>query len=226
MLRWKRKVLTPAVIRVVLATDLILENKPVPSELGPKASNEWCNFCPVNGLCEAYAKHNIKELKAEFSDIGELELPSFNMLTIEEADAIIAKESNIVKWLKDLKEYRKQALKAGEKSEKFKLVESLGNREFKYPRRVVRKLKKLIPEDYLYSEKKLESPAHIEKVICLETELTLAEAKRFVDPLCKRDVRGVSMVLITDKRRDLQHSAADDFAELKPTKRIKHDRHN
>ena len=212
LMRWKRKELKPAVLRVVWATDLMEAGEPIPPELGPKASNEWCNFCPVNGFCETYASHNTQLMKAEFSDDDKAVLPKPNTLTVEEVEKLLSAETAIKKWLEELRAYRKQSLVAGDKSTQYKLVESLGNREFKKERRAVRKLKQWLDSADMYKAA-LESPAQLEKILVSKTDLKIKEAKKIIDTLTIRVVRGVSMVSIKDGRPDVTRSITDDFAE-------------
>lgn len=211
LMRWKRRELRPAVARVVIATDLMLAGEPLPPELGPNASSDWCNFCPVNGLCEEYANHNTQMMLAEFNEDDEIELPDHNTLTIDEAEKLLNAETSIKKWFEGLRSYRKQSLQAGNKSKQFKLVESKGNREYKSEHRSLRKLRKLLKNDLIFKTV-LESPAQIEKILARNTSLTLKQAKAFIDNITIRPTRGVTMVSIKDSRPDITLTAIEDFA--------------
>lgn len=220
LLRWKRKDLRPAIRRVQKVTTLIADGVPIddmPEELRPHADSEWCHFCPINGVCGEYAKFNKQVIQSDFGKHDKLSLPAPNTLTVEEAEAIVSARSSITKWLEEVYNYRKHALSNGDKSEKFKIVESKGNRALKNERRAIRKLKRLVPESDLFKSE-LHGPATLEKVLyhyvkAQDNNFTHKDAKEFIDTLCFRPARGNAMVPIKDGRQSSLITASDDFAK-------------
>ena len=224
--RWMRRELRPAVKRVQRVTEIFKAGEyPTEPELLPNPSDKGCFWCPLNGCCKAYDEYKGKELQTEF--IENESLPDPNLLTVEEAERIIEMESAVTKWFKEVREYRKHALQNGDTSTKYKLVESLSNREWRNEKRAIRKLYRQFKNTTpMYKPLELNSPAQMEKMLMKHCGMTGKDAKTFIDAMCKRDLRGYSMAPMKDGREQVLLDPVNDFAEelaasdnQKPSKR-------
>lgn len=130
-------------------------------------SEKACQWCPAKGFCEARKSAAIAEVPAvgqALTTSKPTDLPSVNVLTMEQLAILIRKGPEIKKLIDDAQSYALQYMKAGGKLEGFKLVLSRGgNRYWADPKKAAKLLSKtILREDEIY-EKKLISPAAVEK---------------------------------------------------------------
>lgn len=210
LLRWERKYLKPAIERVKEITHLIATDQYSPGEypnLDPNPNDEWCTWCPRQGLCSVYNGNNEIAVKYE-------SLPQPNTLTLKEAEKIIESAEQYKKWIEKVKNYYYTSMQQGMESKKFKLVKSLGHRRWKSERKVARKLRKLgLNNDRIYATPSIESPSQLTTILIKELGFKTTEAKEFIDSLVTRN-ESVILASINDKREAVNSDPADDFAHL------------
>ncbi len=199
--RWGRKVVKPAV-RALQADNPDL----IPGE-------KQCLWCRINGHCKANAEHALMIAQKDFAeiDLPDDELIEPNKLTIEEAEVIVKNKKRMEKWLNAVEHYLEQAVESGTvKSDEFKLVERISNRQYKREKAIVRRLKRKYPELELY-EHKIKSPAQMELALKTQYGLKAKEAKEIVDAFCERVKIGVALAPLTDGREEIAPPAKTDF---------------
>lgn len=235
LLQWKREALAPAVDRVQRATKIIAAGKIPTGELGPRYSDEGCFWCPIQGMCSEYKKHNKVLQVATTSKRGQVKFPKLSSLTLAEAEEILSHESQYISFLKSLKNYLKQAIANGTKSSKYKLVESNGNRTYKNDDlataiKIKRKLRRC-RDTVLMQPEILKSPAQLEQSLVTAKLLSAGDAKELINSLCVRPSRGPIMVDINDGRAAIVNTVENDFKDIvntnkhrriKPAKKPKH----
>lgn len=131
-------------------------------EYSPSA--ETCKFCRAKAQCRARAEHNLKV----FDDAPDLQL-----LSIDEAGAILEQAEDMRAWLADLEEVVYNALLDGESVPGWKLADGRRVRQFADQQKLIDFLaaKGYNPDDMLW-EKSFTTPAKLEKKVGkLPTEL-------------------------------------------------------
>lgn len=120
-------------------------------------SEEACRFCRAKQQCRARADENLKL----FDDASAEILPE--LISVEEAGAILAKAGDIEAWLKDLKEFVTAALTKGESVAGWKLVAGRSNRKFADEAKVVAAMKAAGYDEAMLYDRKLITLTQMER---------------------------------------------------------------
>jgi hypothetical protein len=193
IIKWGRKILRPTVKKIIEGDTKF------------HADADGCFFCPANGVCPEFSKHNKNILKMEF-------MPDIQMLTQEESEEIAKAEKAIIEWIKKVKLNLFNAIKSGQhKSDFFALTKSYSNRKYRISeKRVARKMKKLgLSESDIYEDRKLRSPAQMEKK--LTKKLGGKKSKNVIDSIAEREEKGYKMVDKSKSSNCIESTAIEDF---------------
>lgn len=168
----------------------------------PLSSGKHCRFCPAQPKCPELHREAKLVAKQEFEAQP---LPKPELLSPAQVQFILSKADTIEAWLTSLRDYAVEEIKAGRDVPGFKLVATRANRYWTDHEQVIEWAKeKGIHEDELF-DKKLKSPAALEKVVGkkeLPTELVSSVSKN------------VTLVPVDDKRPALTFSASQEFSAL------------
>lgn len=165
---------------------------------GEYLCGEWCLFCRAAVKCRARAEEKLNLARFEFS------LPP--LLTDDDIEGILAKLDDLTAWANDIKSYALEAaLSHGKHWCGFKLVEGRSNRKYKDEEAVAETAKAAGYHD-----------------IFRQSLITLTEMEKLMGKTRFSEILGQfiekppgkpTLVLITDKRPEINTSAQQDFKE-------------
>lgn len=173
----------------------------------PLHAGAHCQFCPAMGVCDAVAQRATELAMVEFSpvqDTGEVNLPAFQSLTIEQMERVFDFSKILVEWSKGLEAYLLNKAESGVKLFKHKLVKKRGTRKWKNENEIESDLSLYYGQD-IYTEAKLKSPSQMEQIPGMYKE-------ELVSYWVKADP-GNTLAPIADKRKEVQPSAVEDFSK-------------
>lgn len=165
----------------------------------PRIAGPWCwsTFCPVFSTCDAARNHAQAIVADDFKSVLAPE-----KLNIKQIKQVLDNAEFVTGWLDKVKDHAKEMLLRGENIPGYKLIKGFGHRKFVSDEAVVTDFAYL--GEALY-EKKLKSPAQIEKLISKEEKKTFEEytfKPEQAPRLVTEDHKGEALTGI---------SAADDF---------------
>lgn len=140
------------------------------------APGEHCRWCPVLAQCPEQKKEMANMLKI-----------TDKKLSVAEIKRVLDAAPQIKYFLRAVEEQAREAALSGHDIDGYKLVESLGNREWIDPEAAKKKLKKFGKAIY---ETRLKSPSQVEKIT----------GKTVIDALIERPSRGLVLAPEDDKR--------------------------
>ena len=142
---------------------------PNPSFCPTEKGCRWCEAAPI---CKAYANYNLEIARLEFADFDKPKREmkqSFkdqSTLSIEEVMKIYEHSKAMKQWLDSIEAYVIEEGRKGTAIPGYKLVYGRSNRKFANPAAVVDLASELeIPDDLLFNEAKMRSPAQLEKEV-------------------------------------------------------------
>lgn len=176
----------------------VLQRK-VAASLAPDAplvaGEKQCKYCPAAAVCPERKKLVVEAAKMHF-------LPSLPP-TPEQTARALNTLPELKDWIKSVESYAYQQANSGVKIPGYKLAQGRdGNREWADEHEVVGRLGCVLNEDQVY-EKKIRSPAQMEKVLTKEgaEQLGKKTVKELVDSLCApRKPGGTVLVEDADNR--------------------------
>ena len=178
-------------------TDLIDAAHAALAPDAPLIAGDHCKFCKAAGVCSALRGNALAVAQDEFGVIK-----SVDDLTPEEIGAYMDKLPLVEEWIKSLRRHAHTMLEAGTSVPGFKLVEKRPTRRWKDQEELLEWAASQNLEDEEIFEKKIKSPAQIEKVV---------GKKNVPSDLIMSVSTGLSMVSDTDRRPPVALLAADEF---------------
>ena len=178
-------------------TDLIDAAHAALAPDAPLIAGDHCKFCKAAGVCSALRGNALAVAQDEFGAIK-----SVDDLTPEEIGAYMDKLPLIEEWIKSLRRHAHTMLEAGTSVPGFKLVEKRPTRRWKNQEELLDWAASENLEDEEIFEKKIKSPAQIEKVV---------GKKNVPSDLIMSVSTGLSMVPDTDRRPPAALLASDEF---------------
>lgn len=177
----------------------------------PKATlcaGPWCKFCPAMSICPEIGKTAIEAAQADFSvEPKRAVLASPDAMTLEQIAKVLQYSDLISDWLKAVEAHALLLAEHGEKVPGFKLVKKKANRQWiGEDDEVAEKLGLYLSDDKIW-EKKLLSPAKVEK-------LMKAKEKALIADLYVTPDNGNTLAPEYDKRPEVAGSAETDFKQL------------
>jgi len=165
-------------------------------------AGEWCRFCKALPICPAARQRSIDAAKLEF-----LTENAVTTLSREQLGEILTEAEFIKARLKAVEEYAHQAALDGNGPIGWKLVAKRATRKWIDPVAAAEAIAFLhdLPEDVLFTEPELRSPAQIEKLIPVSERASL-------DALYSKESSGLVLVPESDKRPAAKNDAATEFA--------------
>jgi|DEB0MinimDraft_10_1074344.scaffolds.fasta_scaffold02859_1 hypothetical protein len=178
-------------------TDLIDAAHAALAPDAPLIAGDHCKFCKAAGVCSALRGNALAVAQDEFGAIK-----SVDDLTPEEIGAYMDKLPLVEEWIKSLRRHAHTMLEAGTSVPGFKLVEKRPTRRWKNQEELLDWAASENLEDEEIFEKKIKSPAQIEKVV---------GKKNVPSDLIMSVSTGLSMVPDTDRRPPAALLASDEF---------------
>lgn len=178
-------------------TDLIDAAHAALAPDAPLIAGDHCKFCKAAGVCSALRGNALAVAQDEFGVIK-----SVDDLTPEEIGAYMDKLPLIEEWIKSLRRHAHTMLEAGTSVPGFKLVEKRPTRRWKNQDELLDWAASQNLEDEEIFDKKIKSPAQIEKVV---------GKKNVPSDLIMSVSTGLSMVPDTDRRPPAALLASDEF---------------
>ncbi len=178
-------------------TDLIDAAHAALAPDAPLIAGDHCKFCKAAGVCSALRGNALAVAQDEFGAIK-----SVDDLTPEEIGAYMDKLPLVEEWIKSLRRHAHTMLEAGTSVPGFKLVEKRPTRRWKNQEELLDWAASENLEDEEIFEKKIKSPAQIEKVV---------GKKNVPSDLIMSVSTGLSMVPDTDRRPPVALLASDEF---------------
>lgn len=174
----------------------------------PLNPGDWCRFCPAAPTCPALRQKVLATAEMEFG----AEPPVVNEMTREDIGRVL-READILKgWVKRVEEHGHQMARDGnppiaENGRPFKLVASRATRRWKDEDATVKYLSAVVELDdaQIYAERKVKSPAQLEKVIG-------AKRKGEIADLIVAKSSGTILVPEEDPRPSVKVGAEEEFA--------------
>lgn len=175
-------------------------------------SGEHCRFCKIAATCRKRSEDNLALAQYEFRNPPELTTDGSPTLSDTEISEALALGAHLKKWYEDLEKYVLCMIIAGKKYAGWKAVEGRGVRSFKRPDDVSKVLEKIGLSPELAYERKVLSPAQLEKVIG-KTDF----ANYFAD-MVEKSKGKPTLAPQSDKRPEYVSgtTAEEDFKEFAP----------
>jgi len=168
------------------------------------ASGSHCRFCPAAGFCEVLKGDAYKSAASDFSVVtDEIVLAKPNELSPDQLQRVLDNSTTIETWIKAVKKFAKDEADRGVTIEGYKLVKARANRKWEDESKVVGEFEDLL-WDSLYEERKILSPAKLEKLI----------GKESVGEFTTVPDTGTTLVKNKDKREAITPKAIGDFTKI------------
>jgi hypothetical protein len=194
LMRWAQEVLLPGA-------------KATEDPSAPLDTGDHCRFCPALAVCPLQKERAMTIAAEVFAPVPSAP-PSPEAIPYEKLRQILDKADLIEAWLKACREHVKALLETGKASAEevgYKLVPGRASRKWVDDKEAETWLEAMLGDE-AYVPRKLVSVAQAEKVLKGPAKKALAEMIS--------EVRGVSMVPISDKREALAPSATTAFEEV------------
>lgn len=169
----------------------------------PLNPGEWCRFCPAAPTCPALRAKVRATAEMEFAD----EPPVVDSMSLD-AMAEVLKEAGVIRdWVKRVEERAHQMARDGTPPTGFKLVWSRATRKWRDEDAAKTYLMAVmdVPEDDIYVEPKMKSPAGLEKVVGSKRKAELRD-------LIVAKPSGTILVPTEDPRPAVKVGAEEEFA--------------
>lgn len=170
----------------------------------PLVTGPWCRFCKASPICPARHSDAQALARIEFADAAVVP-PPVETLTMPEMLLVMEKAPVIEAWLKDVRTHIENTLISGGTVPGYKLVGKRATRKWADPAQTEAWLEEHGFEAEEYQERKLKSPAQVEKLV---------GKKNLPDDLVVKESSGYTLAPEYDKRPAL--SPGHDFAALPP----------
>lgn len=189
----------------LFASELIAAAHRTMDENAPLKAGKWCRFCPASGNCSA--QRNAAQLVAQTEfDLMPVDKPPMpDTLPDEVFWDMMAKKHILEDWLDAMTAAAYAKLERGEEVKGWKLVEKRANRRWANNEETVKYLAMQHGMRDEMWEKKLKSPAQIEKIV---------GRKVLPDDLLTKESSGFVMVRDTDTRPAVVLTAGSEFPLL------------
>lgn len=182
------------------SADLIEAAKRTEDPNAPLASGPHCRFCPAVAKCTLLQEQALITAQSEFSPT----LPYDQ----EQLSKVLGMLPAIEAWVKGVYEFAESEALAGKIPPGFKLVQKTGRRKWKDEEQIIPDLVlNLGLEESLLVDKKLKSPAQIEKLLSKED-------KKLLENYTIKPSGGLDLVSDTDKRPPIKADVLTEFSVI------------
>lgn len=180
------------------AADLVDAAKRTQEPNAPLVAGDHCRWCPAAAVCPKLLEKAQATAKLEFRQDFTYD-PKVLAEALELADVVEV-------WVKAVREFAYQESNHGRMPPGWKLVEKRATRKWASEGEAVAALKDYGMDDLDIYDRKMRSPAAIEKVVG-------KEGREFLDTLTVKESSGTTLVHETDPRPAAKSGAAEDFGD-------------
>lgn len=170
---------------------------------------EWCKFCPAKATCPARKEQALAIAMAEFSPVGEMELPIVHEMTPEALAKTLDQIGQLEDFCRSVKEYAHNEAIHGRCPPGFKLVAKRATRKWRDEAEAAAAIEDIYGIQSIYTEPKLKSPAQIEPLMPGRNK---KEREKALAPLVTKESSGTVLAPETDPRPAVR-ADANEFAE-------------
>ena len=160
------------------------------------------SFCPMRGLCTAYAAQGLLAISDAPVDVAIKEMPQSSppVLTREQRQKVLAAKSAMISWLEEVEKQEMAELLNGAPVLQFKLVEGKSNRQWVDTDQAAKLLLEFLPHNSIYPPvpPEIVSPAQAEKL--LKGVVQSENQKAALKAVITKPQGKATLVPITDKR--------------------------
>jgi hypothetical protein len=189
--------------------DLIAAAKKTTEKDAPLVAGEHCKFCPAAATCPARRDQALKIAQADFSALGEMELPVVADMKPEQLAEILRGVDQLEDYCRRVKEYAHHEATHGRCPPGFKLVAKRATRKWKDETAAAAMLEDAFGISDIYTEPKLKTPAAIEPLVPGKNKAARAKA---LEALVSKESSGTVLALEGDARPAVRADASE-FAE-------------
>lgn len=185
------------------AADLVEAAKRTEDPNAPLKSGDHCRFCPAAPKCPELRKKALEVAQREFA-------PTFSYDPVQLADTLNQLPA-LEAFIKSVREFAYREAEHGRCPPGWKLVQKRATRRWKDSEdTTLAKLKSLITETETLFERKLKSPAQVEKMIG-------KAGKKHIEELVVAESSGYNLAPETDSRPSIANDAAAVFKTIETT---------
>jgi hypothetical protein len=169
---------------------------------------EHCKFCPAAPTCPARRDQAFAIAQAEFSALGEMELPIVEQMKPEDLAKVLREVDQLEDFARRVKEYAHHEATHGRCPPGFKLVAKRANRKWKDEEAASSLLGDMLG-DAIFTEPRLKTPAQVEPLMPGKNKGARAKA---LESLVSKESSGTVLALESDARPAVR-ADANEFAE-------------
>lgn len=124
-------------------------------------AGDWCKFCPAKIICPAITKSSLQKAKLDFESAVQ---PDPKALTSDRIKTILERASYLELWIKEVKKFAEDEIKAGRKIDGWTLVPTKAQRVWADVAKTMKVIAKYKLQNQLVKTE-LMTPAQAEKVL-------------------------------------------------------------
>lgn len=172
----------------------------------PLIPGEHCRFCPAKAICPARRDQALAIAQAEFSAVGEMELPLVIGMTPEELGKLLPQIGQLEDFVRGVKEFAHQEAVHGRCPIGHKLVAKRATRKWRDEGTALTELTLVYGLEDVMTEPKLKSPAQIESLMPGDNKAARAKA---LASLVTKESSGTVLAPETDPRPAVRADALE-----------------
>ncbi len=133
----------------------------------PLAAGDWCKFCKAAPVCPALRDHALSIAQAEFSTLGEIEMPVVTAMEPAKLASVLREAEQVKDWCRRVEEYAHHEATHGRSPPGFKLVAKRAVRRWKDEAGTPEVLADIfgLSAEQVMTEPELKTPAQVEPLI-------------------------------------------------------------
>lgn len=195
----------PIVDLVDFAGDLVAAAESALDPHAPRIPGDHCRFCPGRAICPEKRQSVLDIARADFTENGEIILPEPSTMDKEFRAAVLRESTAIRDWFNAVQSFEHQRALEGDMPTGFKLVRGRSVRRWRNEETLADDLMVLGAAENDIYERKLRSPAKVEKLPVFKKQKDLLE-----DLIEKPDGK-LQLVPEDDPREPVKPEAAEQF---------------
>ena len=170
-------------------------------------AGDWCQFCPAAPICPTLKNKAAEIAKADFATTGEVIVSEPSTFTPEQLAVMLGNVDIIDNWVKSLRAYCHAEAEAGRMIPGYKLVDKIARRKWIDENRVIKLLTEGdVPDTDIYN-KKVKSPAQLEKIL----KKGRPDALSVISNEWEAISSGTNLVSVNSKRASIKPKAEEEF---------------
>lgn len=172
----------------------------------PLAAGEHCRFCPAAATCPERRNQALAIAQAEFSAVGEMELPVVEQMAPAELAKVLRDIDQLEDFCRRVKEYAHNEATHGRMPPGFKLVAKRATRKWRDEASAAGSLEDLYGVTDVWTEPKLKTPAQVEPLLPGKNK---AERARALDAFVTKESSGTVLAPVDDPRPAVRADASE-----------------